>query len=217
MIEAYGLTEASPGVTANPLDIAEFSGAIGLPLPNTDIAIRADDGRDLPVGEAGELCVRGPQVMKGYWKHPEETAEVLTADGFLRTGDIVVMDPRGFIRIVDRKKDMILVSGFNVYPNEIEEVVGRHPGVLEVGAVGVPNQVSGEAVKIAVVRLDHSLTADDLRAFCQAHLTAYKVPRVIEFRCELPKTNVGKILRRALRDEAPHEPSATETQVVKAP
>jgi long-chain acyl-CoA synthetase len=209
VIEAYGLTEASPGVTANPLDLAEFSGAIGMPVPNTDIAIRADDGRDLPVGEAGELCVRGPQVMKGYWKHPEETAAVMTADGFLRTGDIVVMDPRGFIRIVDRKKDMILVSGFNVYPNEIEEVVGRHPGVLEVGAVGVPNQVSGEAVKIAVVRLDHSLTADDLRAFCQANLTAYKVPRVIEFRCELPKTNVGKILRRALRDDAPHNAPAT--------
>ena len=221
VIEAYGLTEASPGVTANPLDLAEFSGAIGMPVPNTDIAIRDEDGRDLPVGKAGELCVRGPQVMKGYWKHPEETAAVMTADGFLRTGDIVVMDPRGFIRIVDRKKDMILVSGFNVYPNEIEEVVGRHPGVLEVGAVGVPNQVSGEAVKIAVVRLDHSLTADDLRVFCQAHLTAYKVPRVIEFRCELPKTNVGKILRRALREEAPQEPStpkpAGETRAAKAP
>jgi long-chain acyl-CoA synthetase len=209
VIEAYGLTEASPGVTANPLDVAEFSGAIGLPLPNTDIVLRGDDGCDLPVGKAGELCVRGPQVMKGYWKHPEETAEVMTADGFLRTGDIVVMDPRGFIRIVDRKKDMILVSGFNVYPNEIEEVVGRHPGVLEVGAVGVPHEVSGEAVKIAVVRLDQSLTADDLRAFCQKHLTAYKVPRVIEFRCELPKTNVGKILRRALREEATHDVSAT--------
>jgi long-chain acyl-CoA synthetase len=208
VIEAYGLTEASPGVTANPLDSAEFSGAIGLPLPNTDIALRGDDGRDLPVGEAGELCVRGPQVMKGYWKHPEETAEVVTADGFLRTGDIAVMDPRGFIRIVDRKKDMILVSGFNVYPNEIEEVVGTHPGVLEVGAVGVPHAASGEAVKIAVVRLDQSLTADDLRAFCQTHLTAYKVPRVIEFRCELPKTNVGKILRRALREEAPHDAPA---------
>ena len=209
VIEAYGLTEASPGVTANPLDVAEFSGAIGLPLPNTDIVLRGDDGCDLPVGKAGELCVRGPQVMKGYWKHPEETAEVMTADGFLRTGDIVVMDPRGFIRIVDRKKDMILVSGFNVYPNEIEEVVGRHPGVLEVGAVGVLHEASGEAVKIAVVRLDQSLTADDLRAFCQKHLTAYKVPRVIEFRCELPKTNVGKILRRALREEATHDVSAT--------
>ena len=145
VIEAYGLTEASPGVTANPLDSAAFSGAIGLPLPNTDIVLRDDDGHDLPVGEAGELCVRGPQVMKGYWKHPEETAEVMTADGFLRTGDIAVMDPRGFIRIVDRKKDMILVSGFNVYPNEIEEVVGRHPGVLEVGAVGVPHRSLGRS------------------------------------------------------------------------
>jgi long-chain acyl-CoA synthetase len=206
LIEAYGLTEASPGVTANPLNLAGFNGAIGLPVPNTDIAIRDENGRDLPLGEAGELCVRGPQVMKGYWNQPQESAQAMTTDGFLRTGDIVVMDQHGFIQLVDRKKDMILVSGFNVYPNEIEDVVGRHPGVLEVGAVGVPHEASGETVKIAVVRHDHTLTAEHLRAFCRTHLTAYKVPRVIEFVHELPKTNVGKILRRALRDDAPHEP-----------
>jgi long-chain acyl-CoA synthetase len=212
VIEAYGLTEASPGVTANPLDLAEFSGSIGLPLPNTDIAIRDESGHDLPLGEAGELCIRGPQVMKGYWKHPAETAEIMTTDGFLRSGDIAFMDPRGFIRLVDRKKDIIIVSGFNVYPNEIEDIVGGHPGVLEVGAVGVPNEISGEAVKIAVVRHDPALTAEDLRAFCQSRLTAYKVPRVIEFRRELPKTNVGKILRRALREAAPQDEPPTKSQ-----
>ncbi len=202
LIEAYGLTETSPAATANPLDLKEFSGSIGLPLPGTDIAIRDDDGCDMPIGKAGELCVRGPQVMQGYWQKPEETAQIMTQDGFLRTGDIASIDEAGFVRIVDRKKDMILVSGFNVYPNEIEDVLCLHPGVLEAGAVGVPNGASGEVVKIAVVRKDPTLTAEDVRAHCRQHLTAYKVPRIIEFRTELPKTNVGKILRRALRDRA---------------
>jgi long-chain acyl-CoA synthetase len=201
LIEGYGLTESSPCICMNPLDIVDYNGAAGLPWPNTEIAIRDDDGRDLGIGEAGELCVRGPQVMKGYWNRPEETAKVMTADGFLRTGDIASVDERGYIRIVDRKKDMIIVSGFNVYPNEIEEVVGMHAGVLEVGAVGVPNATTGEAVMIVVVRRDPELTIEDLRAFCQERLTGYKVPKQIIFRNELPKTNVGKILRRALREE----------------
>jgi len=199
LIEAYGLTETSPAATINPLNLAAYNGSIGLPVPSTDVAIRDDEGRDLPLGEAGELCVRGPQVMKGYWNRPDETAKVIMADGFLRTGDIAVMDEKGFIRIVDRKKDMILVSGFNVYPNEVEAVVAMHPGVLEVAAIGVPDEKSGEAVKIFIVKRDASLTAEAVIAYCRENLTGYKVPKQVEFRSELPKTNVGKILRRALR------------------
>ena len=200
LIEAYGLTETSPAVTINPLDLKEYNGAIGLPISSTEVSIRDEEGFDVPVGSPGELCVRGPQVMKGYWNRPEETARVLMADGFLRTGDVAVMDERGFVRIVDRKKDTILVSGFNVYPNEVEAIVAMHPGVLEVAAIGVPDEKSGEAVKIFVVRKDSGLTAEALIAHCRESLTAYKIPHRVEFRTELPKTNVGKILRRALRD-----------------
>lgn len=202
LIEAYGLTETSPAVTINPLDLAEFNGSIGLPVPSTDIAIRDDAGRDMPLGEAGELCVRGPQVMAGYWQRPDETAKVMMADGFLRTGDIAVVNEQGFIRIVDRKKDMILVSGFNVYPNEVEDVVAMHPGVLEVAVVGVPDERTGEAVKVFIVKRDPALTAEAVIAHCRENLTAYKVPHQVEFRTELPKTNVGKILRRALKEPA---------------
>jgi len=202
LIEAYGLTETSPAVVINPLDISEYTGAIGLPISSTEVALRDDAGRDVLVGERGELCVRGPQVMHGYYNRPDETAKVMTADGFLMTGDIAVMDERGFVRIVDRKKDMILVSGFNVYPNEVEDVVAHHPGVLEVAAIGVPHEKSGEAVKIFVVRKDPALTPETLIAHCREHLTGYKVPSAVEFRNELPKTNVGKILRRELRDES---------------
>ena len=203
LIEAYGLTETSPAAIANPMNVTEFTGAIGLPLPSTDIAIRDAEGRDLPVGEIGELCIKGPQVMAGYWNKPEETAEVMTPDGFLRTGDIARVDERGYVTIVDRKKDMIIVSGFNVYPNEIEDVVMTHPGVLEVGAVGVPDAKSGEAVKIVVVRKDQTLTEDDLIAHSRQYLTGYKIPRHVEFRSTLPRTTVGKILRRELRSEEP--------------
>ena len=201
LIEAYGLTETSPAATMNPVDLAEYNGSIGLPISSTMVSIRDDDGKELKLGEAGELCIHGPQVMKGYWNRPEETAQVIMADGFLRTGDIAVMDESGFVRIVDRKKDMILVSGFNVYPNEIEDVLALHPGVLESAAVGVPDPKTGEAVKIYVVKKSPDLTEDSLLEHCRANLTAYKVPRHIAFRNELPKTNVGKILRRQLRDE----------------
>ncbi|MFA9438086.1 long-chain-fatty-acid--CoA ligase [Uliginosibacterium sp. sgz301328] len=201
LAEAYGLTETSPAVCVNPLDVADFTGSIGLPVPSTDISIRDEDGQELGIGQAGELCVRGPQVMKGYYRRPDETARVMTEDGYLRTGDIAVVDEAGFVRIVDRKKDMILVSGFNVYPNEVEDVVATHPGVLEVAAVGVPDERAGEAVKLFVVRKDPAVDADSIIAHCRANLAAYKVPRSVEFREELPKTNVGKILRRALRDE----------------
>jgi long-chain acyl-CoA synthetase len=200
LVEAYGLTEASPAVTINPLGLAAFNGSIGLPLPSTDVVIRDRDGKDLPPGVEGELCVRGPQVMHGYWLSPEETAMVMTPDGFLRTGDIAVMDAAGFVRIVDRKKDMILVSGFNVYPNEVEAVVAAHPGVLEAAVVGVPEAKTGEALKLFVVRRDPELTVGELIAHCRQNLAAFKVPHRIEFRDELPKTNVGKILRRALRE-----------------
>lgn len=200
--EGYGLSETSPSATCNPTDTEAFSGTIGLPMPSTDISIMDDDGRHLPLGERGEIVIRGPQVMTGYWQRPDETARVMTADGFFRSGDIGVMDERGFVRIVDRKKDMILVSGFNVYPNEIEQVVSMHPGVLEAAAVGVPDEHSGEAVKLFVVRKDETLTAEQMMAFCAEQLTGYKRPRQIEFRAELPKTNVGKILRRALREAA---------------
>jgi long-chain acyl-CoA synthetase len=198
--EAYGLTEASPAVCINPLDQAEFNHSIGLPIPSTDISIRAEDGSELGVGQAGELCVKGPQVMRGYYRAPEETAKVMTADGFLRTGDIAIVDQQGFVHLVDRKKDMILVSGFNVYPNEVEDVVAACPGVREVAAIGVPDERTGEAVKIFVVKGDAALDEAALNAHCKANLAAYKRPRLIEFRQDLPKTNVGKILRRALRD-----------------
>jgi long-chain acyl-CoA synthetase len=201
LVEGYGLSEASPVVTINPLDLKEFNGSIGLPAPSTEIAIRDDAGRELPLGEAGELCVRGPQVMKGYWNRPDETAKVISEDGFLRTGDIATVDEAGFVRIVDRKKDMIVVSGFKVFPNEIEDVVSLHPGVLEVAAVGLGDEASGEAVKIVVVKRDPELTAEALIAHCRQHLTGYKVPRHVEFRDELEKTAVGKILRRKLREE----------------
>jgi len=201
LLEAYGLTETSPAATINPVDLEEYNGSIGLPISSTEVTIRNDEGKDLPLGEAGELCIRGPQVMKGYWNRPEETAKVIMADGFLRTGDVAMIDPHGFVKIVDRKKDMILVSGFNVYPNEIEDVLALHPGVLESAAVGVPDPKTGEAVKIYVVKKDPGLTEDSLLEHCRANLTAYKVPRHIAFRNELPKTNVGKILRRELRDE----------------
>lgn len=201
LIEAYGLTETSPAATINPINIAEYNGSIGLPISSTEAAIRNDAGVDVPLGERGELCIRGPQVMKGYYNQPEETANVFMPDGFLRTGDIAVMDNKGYVRIVDRKKDMILVSGFNVYPNEVEDVLAMHPGVLEVAAIGVPDEKTGEAVKIFVVRKDPALTPAQLIKHCREYLTAYKVPSQVEFRNDLPKTNVGKILRRELRDE----------------
>jgi long-chain acyl-CoA synthetase len=201
IVEGYGLSETSPVATANRCDITEFSGTIGLPLPSTEIRILDDAGNELPFGQPGEIAVRGPQVMAGYWKRDDETAKVMTADGFLKTGDIGIMDETGSTRIVDRKKDMILVSGFNVYPNEVEGVVAAHPGVLEVACVGVPDQNSGEAVKLYVVRKDPDLTAEALMEYCKQQLTGYKRPKYIEFRDTLPKTNVGKILRRELRDE----------------
>lgn len=200
LVEAYGLTETSPAVTINPLDLGEFNHSIGLPVPSTDISLRDDEGNEVLPGQAGELCVKGPQVMREYWQRPEETRRVFTHDGFLRTGDVATVDEQGFVRIVDRKKDMILVSGFNVFPNEVEDVVASHPGVMEVAAVGVPDERTGEAVKLFVVRKDPALTREDIIAHCKQGLTAYKVPHLIEFREELPKTNVGKILRRALRE-----------------
>ncbi len=203
LVEAYGLTETSPAACINPLDIKEFNGSIGLPIPSTDVCVKDDDGRQVALGEIGELCIRGPQVMKGYWQRQEETARTIDADGWLHTGDMARIDEQGFVYIVDRKKDMILVSGFNVYPNEVEDVVAAMPGVLEVAAVGVPDERSGEAVKLFVVRKDPSLTAEDIKAYCRQSLTGYKQPRQIEFRKELPKSNVGKILRKELRDAAP--------------
>ncbi|WMY76258.1 long-chain-fatty-acid--CoA ligase FadD [Buttiauxella selenatireducens] len=201
LLEGYGLTECAPLVSANPHDMDYHSGSIGLPVPSTEVKMIDDEGEEVPPGEPGELCVKGPQVMLGYWQRPDATDEILQ-DGWLRTGDIAVMDEEGFMRIVDRKKDMILVSGFNVYPNEIEDVVMQHSGVLEVAAVGVPSGASGEAVKIFVVKKDPSLTEEALVVFCRRHLTGYKVPKLVEFREELPKSNVGKILRRELRDES---------------
>ena len=201
LIEAYGLTETSPAATMNPLDMPEYNGCIGLPISSTEVTIRDDDGKDLPMGEPGELCIRGPQVMKGYWNRPDETAKVIMADGYLRTGDVAIMDANGYFKIVDRKKDMILVSGFNVYPNEIEDVLAMHPGVLESAAVGVLDDKTGEAIKIFVVKKDPELTEASIIEHCRSHLTGYKIPRHIAFRSELPKTNVGKILRRQLRDE----------------
>jgi long-chain acyl-CoA synthetase len=202
LAQAYGLTETSPAVTINPLDVQEFTGSIGLPVPSTDISIRDDAGQELGVGETGEICVRGPQVTQGYWQRPDETALVLYADGFLRTGDVGYVDEKGYVFLVDRKKDMILVSGFNVYPNEVEDVAALHPGVREVAAVGVPDERSGEAVKLYVIRKDPALDAETLIAHCRKQLTGYKVPRYIEFRDDLPRTNVGKILRRELKPAA---------------
>jgi long-chain acyl-CoA synthetase len=199
--EGYGLSETSPTLTCNTATASAFNGSIGIPVPSTYISIRDDDGKELPFGEAGEICAKGPQVMAGYWNRPEETAKVMTADGYFRTGDIGVMSPDGYTKIVDRKKDMILVSGFNVYPNEIEEVIASHPGVLECAVIGVADDKSGEAVKAFIVKKDPSITAEDIIKFCREQLTAYKVPKHIEFRADLPKTNVGKILRRQLRDE----------------
>jgi len=201
LVEAYGLSETSPGVTINPLDLEDYNGSIGLPIPSTEVVLRGDDGKEVPLGSPGELCVRGPQVMKGYWNNPEETAKVLDSDGFLATGDIGVMDEKGYVRIVDRKKDMLLVSGFNVYPNEIESVVAMHPGVLECAVIGVADERSGEVPKLFVVKRDPSVSEDEIRRHCEANLTGYKRPKHFEFRKELPKTNVGKILRRALREE----------------
>ena len=200
IVEGYGLSETSPVATCNPVTATEYSGTIGLPLPSTEVAIRDDAGNDVALGEPGEICIRGPQVMAGYWNRPDETAKVMFPDGFFKTGDVGVMDTRGYVKIVDRKKDMILVSGFNVYPNEVEDVVASHPGVFEVAAVGVPDEHSGEAVKLFVVKKDPALTDKDILAYCKERLTGYKRPKLVEFRTELPKTNVGKILRRELRD-----------------
>ena len=202
LVEGYGLTECSPTVTVNPFDLKGFNGSIGLPVPSTEVSIRNAEGQELAPGQAGELCVRGPQVMRGYWRRPQETAAVMTPDGFLRTGDVAVMDERGFLRIVDRLKDMILVSGFNVYPNEIEEVVMMHPDVREVAAVGKPNANSGEMVRLFVVKKSATLTEEALIRHCRENLTAYKIPREIVFLEELPKSNVGKILRREVREMA---------------
>jgi long-chain acyl-CoA synthetase len=201
LTEGYGLSETSPALTCNRADIEEFSGTIGLPVPSTYLSIRDDDGNEVPIGQPGEICAKGPQVMAGYWNRPDETANVMTADGYFRTGDIGVMDEKGYTKIVDRKKDMILVSGFNVYPNEIEEVIASHPGVLECAVIGVVDSRSGEAVKAFVVKKDPNVTAEDIIKYCGTQLTNYKVPKQIEFRTDLPKTNVGKILRRELRDE----------------
>jgi long-chain acyl-CoA synthetase len=201
LAEGYGLSETSPALTCNPADTDKFSGSIGIPVPSTYLSIRDDDGNEVPLGQPGEICAKGPQVMAGYWNRPDETAKVMTADGYFRTGDVGIMTPDGYTKIVDRKKDMILVSGFNVYPNEVEEVIASHPGVLECAVIGVQDERSGEAVKAFVVKKDPNLTAEDVIKFCHTELTNYKIPKQIEFRTELPKTNVGKILRRQLRDE----------------
>ncbi len=201
LIEAYGLTETSPAACINPLDLKEFNGKIGLPISSTECSIQDDDWNLLDIGQNGEICIRGPQVMRGYWKRPKETANVLSADGWLHTGDIGFMDEKGFVQIIDRKKDMILVSGFNVYPNEVEDVIAMHPGVVEVGVIGIPDDKSGEVVAAIIVKSDPSLTEEAIKAYCKKELTNYKRPRLIFFAHELPKTNVGKILRRELRDK----------------
>ncbi|MEO8133596.1 MAG: long-chain-fatty-acid--CoA ligase [Betaproteobacteria bacterium] len=201
LVEAYGLTETSPGAIINPLDLIEYNGCIGLPIPSTDVMLRDDNGQEVGIGPPGEICIRGPQVMKGYWNKPEETAKVIDAGGWLATGDVGVVDDKGFFKIVDRKKDMVLVSGFNVYPNEIEAIVAMMPGVLECAVIGVPDNKTGEAVKVVIVKKDPALTEEAVLAHCRVHLTGYKIPRHVAFRTELPKTNVGKILRRELRDQ----------------
>ncbi len=198
--EGYGLSETSPSATCNPVDATAYTGTIGLPMPSTELALLDDDGAEVPPGAAGEIAIRGPQVMAGYWQRPDETAKVMTADGFFRTGDIGTVDERGYFRIVDRKKDMILVSGFNVYPNEIEDVLSQLPGILECAAVGIPDDKAGEAVKVVIVKKDPKLSEADVRAWCEANLTGYKRPKVVEFRADLPKSTVGKILRRELRE-----------------
>ena len=208
IIEGYGLSETSPTATCNRADSTAFSGTVGLPIPSTEVAILDDDGQPVPQGQPGEIAIRGPQVMAGYWQRPDETAKVMTPDGYFKSGDVGVIDERGYVKIVDRKKDMILVSGFNVYPNELEGVIAAHPGVLECACIGVPDEHSGEAVKVFVVRKDPNLTVEQLMAYCKEQFTGYKKPKYIEFRDELPKTNVGKILRRALRDEPPGEKQA---------
>jgi long-chain acyl-CoA synthetase len=202
IVEGYGLSETSPSATCNPVDSTAYSGNIGLPMPNTELKLLDDDGVEVPQGMPGEIAIRGPQVMAGYWQRPDETEKVMTADGFFRSGDIGVVDERGYFKIVDRKKDMILVSGFNVYPNEVEDVVTQMPGILECAAVGVPDAKAGEAVKLVLVRGNPTVTEADVRAYCEANLTGYKRPKLVEFRTELPKSNVGKILRRELRDKA---------------
>lgn len=202
LIEAYGLTETSPAACINPMTLKDYNGFIGLPIPSTEVEIKDDDAKTVPIGEVGELCIRGPQVMKGYWMRPDETEKVMTTDNFFRTGDLGYMTPEGFVKIVDRKKDMILVSGFNVYPNELEDVISQNAKVLECAAVGIPDEKSGEAIKIYVVKKDDSLTKEELIEYCRKNMTSYKVPRLVEFRTELPKTNVGKILRKDLRAEA---------------
>ncbi len=201
IVEGYGLSETSPSATCNPVDSTAYSGNIGLPMPNTELTLLDDDGVEVPIGTPGEICIRGPQVMAGYWQRPDETAKVMTADGFFRSGDIGVVDERGYFKIVDRKKDMILVSGFNVYPNEVEDVVTQMPGILECAAVGVVDAKAGEAVKLVIVRSNPAVTEADVRKYCEAQLTGYKRPKIVEFRTELPKTPVGKILRRELRDK----------------
>jgi long-chain acyl-CoA synthetase len=200
IVEGYGLSETSPSATCNPVDSTAYSGNIGLPMPGTELALLDDDGHEVPMGTPGEIAIRGPQVMAGYWQRPDETAKVMTADGFFRSGDIGTVDERGFFKIVDRKKDMILVSGFNVYPNEVEDVITQMPGVLECAAVSVPDEKAGEAVKVVIVKKDDKISAADVKAYCEANLTGYKRPRFIEFRADLPKSPVGKILRRELRD-----------------
>jgi long-chain acyl-CoA synthetase len=202
IVEGYGLSETSPSATCNPVDSTAYSGNIGLPMPNTELKLLDDDGNEVPLGSPGEIAIKGPQVMAGYWQRPDETAKVMTADGFFRSGDIGVVDERGYFKIVDRKKDMILVSGFNVYPNEVEDVVTQMPGVLECAAVGIADSKAGEAVKLVIVRNNPAVTEADVRAYCEANLTGYKRPKIVEFRTELPKTPVGKILRRELRDKA---------------
>lgn len=202
LTQAYGLTETSPAATINPLTADQFTGSIGLPISSTEVSIRDDLGKPVDIGQVGEICIRGPQVTQGYWQRPDETKAVLYPDGFLKTGDMGTIDSAGFVYVVDRKKDMILVSGFNVYPNEVEEVIATHPGVQEVAAIGVPDEQSGEAVKVFIVRSDPALTKDEIIRHCRGQLTNYKIPRQVEFRDELPKTNVGKILRRALRPSA---------------
>jgi long-chain acyl-CoA synthetase len=201
LIEAYGLTETSPAACINPMTLKDYNGYIGVPIPSTEVEIKDDNGQSMPVGEIGEICIRGPQVMQGYWNRPEETAKVMTNDGFFKTGDLGFMTEQGYVKIVDRKKDMILVSGFNVYPNELEDVICQHPKVLECAAIGIPDEKSGEVVKVFIVKRDESLTQEEVMKFCKEHLTSYKIPKSIEFRKELPKSNVGKILRKDLRAE----------------